>query len=114
MSSIRDHDYYRFVRRQIVQEYRLLEPDTQLASQMELASLFFARCADLYLGDGGRIAFVMPISAITAEPPSDFSSFSSKGGMLKLRLEKVMNLDQMKPLFDVPTCVLVASKEMEP
>ena len=113
MSSIRDHDYYRFVRRQIVQEYRLLEPDTQLASQMELASLFFARCADLYLGDGGRIAFVMPSSAITAEPPSDFSSFSSKGGMLKLRLEKVMNLDQMKPLFDVPTCVLVASKEME-
>ena len=109
MRYIRNPFYYQFVRRQILEEYQLLERDrTHLFTHMELADLFFARSADLYLRDGGTIAFIMPRSVLTAEQHSRFTSFSFKGGALVLGLEKVIDLEGVRPLFNVPSCVLVA------
>jgi hypothetical protein len=109
MRYIRNPQYRQQVRSQILRDYQLLRrQDTHLFTQMELATLFFARCADLYLNDAGRIALVMPRSVLTAEQHRQFTSFLFKGGSQVLQLEKVLDLEPVSPLFNVPACVLVA------
>lgn len=58
--------------------YNLLDRDKiHLYTQMEFASLFLRRCADLYLREGGIIAFVMPRSVLTsARQHEKFKVFS--------------------------------------
>lgn len=125
MRYVRNPEYRRQVRSQILREYQLLSrQDTHLFTHMELAALFFARCADLYLnppsspsyqgGDtGGVIAMVMPRAVLTAEQHSRFTSFFFKGGSQVLKLEKVLDLEQVSPLFNVPACVLVARNKQQ-
>ena len=114
MRYIRDARYRAFVRRQVLQECQLLATrETHLFANLEVATLFFARTADLYLKDSGTIAFVMPRAVMTADQHARFASFSFKEGALTLRLEKVLDLDQVAPLFNVPACVLVATKGKE-
>jgi hypothetical protein len=106
--------YRRQVRSQILRDYQLLSrQDTHLFTHMELATLFFARCADLYLKDEGWIGMVMPRAVLTAEQHSSFTSFSFKGGSQVLKLEKVLDLERVSPLFNVPACVLVASNKQQ-
>ncbi len=109
---VRNPDYYQWVRGQILREYRLLESGKpHLFTQMELATLFFARAADLYLKDGGQIAFVMPRSVMVAQQHARFTGMSFKeGGLLQLGLCKLIDLEGVSPLFNVPACVLVAEK----
>ena len=120
--NIKSPRYYEFVRRQVLEEYKLLEREkTHLFPHMELAALFYVRCADLYLKEenreegrgGGTIAFVMPRSVLTPDRRGAFTAFSFKGGELKLKLVKVLDLDQVEPLFNVPACVLIAHKGQE-
>jgi methylase of polypeptide subunit release factors len=111
MRYVRNPQYRQQVRSLILQEYQLLESqDTHLFTHMELATLFFARGADLYLKDGGRIALVMPRAVLTADQHRRFTAFSFKGGDLTLKLERVLDLEGVSPLFNVPACVLVARK----
>ena len=109
------HPRYRaFVRRQILYEYKLVRTrDTHLFTHMELATLFFARAADLYLKQGGSIGFVMPRAIMTAGQHEEFTGFSYKDGSLTLLLKKVLDLDRVSPLFKVPACVLLAIKGEE-
>ena len=103
VGDIHGPQYLQQVRSLILQEYQLLESqDTHRFTQVELATLFFARGADLYLKDGGHIALVMPRAVLTA--------FAFKGGGLTLKLERVLDLEGVSPLFNVPACVLVARK----
>jgi hypothetical protein len=142
MRYIRSPEYRRQVRamtlgervgRPPLQGYQLLgRQETHLFTHLELATLFFARCADLYLkegetpsvsppyqgGDnggssqgeekGGVIAFVMPRAVLTADQHGRFTSFFFKGGSQVLKLEQVLDLEGVTPLFNVPACVLIA------
>jgi methylase of polypeptide subunit release factors len=111
---IRHARYARWVKAQVVGEYGLLNSrQTHLFTQMELATLFFARAADLYLRDGGTIAFVMPRSVMVAQQHERFTSFFLKGGSLVLDLKRLLDLEGVAPLFNVPACVLVAEKGRE-
>jgi hypothetical protein len=111
MRYIRSPQYRRVVHSLILQEYQLLSSqDSHLFTHLELATLFFARCADLYLSGEGRIAMVMPRAVLTADQHRQFTAFSFKGGSLVLQLERVLDLEGVSPLFNVPACVLVARK----
>ena len=68
---------------------------------------YFARCADLYLRDGGRIALVMPEHVTTVEQQLRLQSFTLEGG---LRLEKLLDLEGIELKLGVPGCVLVAKR----
>ncbi len=109
---IRGSQYYQWVRTQALDEYEIVDKSKpHLFTQMEMATLFFARAADLYLNQGGRIAFVMPRSVMVAQQHAQFTKMVFKrGGLLYLGLEKVIDLEGVSPLFNVPTCVLVAQK----
>lgn len=76
--------------------------DLVVGNQLGLADGFMARCADLYLKLGGLVAMVTA-KAATAE-----ACLSS--GSAALKLERVVDLEGVSPLFKVPAWGLVAQK----
>lgn len=78
---------------------------------MELATLFFVLSADAYLKKEGIIAFVMPRSVLTgAKQHKHFQEFLQGYQLPPTQLEKVMDVEEVSPLFNVPACVLIAHK----
>ena len=103
-------EYQKFLKRQIVKEYRLLTGKGELITHIELATLFFLRTADLYLKEGGTISFILPRSVFSADQHYNFrrSYFS-----LNLGFEEVWDLEKVEPLFNVPACVFFGKRGIE-
>ncbi len=110
-NDVEKGEYQKFLKHQIVEEYRLLSSSAENISNMELATLFFLRTAGLYLKNGGTIGFVLPRSVFSSDQHYNFrrSYFS-----LSLGFEEVWDLEKVEPLFQtVPACVFFATKEAE-
>ncbi len=77
----------------------------RFATQNDLSALFLVRAAALYLRSGGRIAFVMPLAALTRGQFEKFrkGSFSSA----RIAWDEAWTMDDdVQPLFPVPSCVV--------
>lgn len=77
----------------------------RFATQNDLCALFSVRAVALYLRSGGRIAFVLPLAALTR---GQFENFR-KGSFhtAKIAWEEVWTMDDsVQPLFPVPSCVV--------
>ncbi len=100
-------EYQKFLKRQIVDEYRLLTGKAELITHMELATLFFLRAAELYLKEEGTIGFILPRSVFSSDQHYNFrrSYFS-----LNLGFEEIWDLEEIEPLFNVPACVFFGKK----
>ena len=97
-------------------DYGLLsKKQSHLVTQMELATLFYAFCADRFLqrsskdegtaeGDG-TIAFVMPRSVLTGA--KQHAEFRKK---YVAAADLIVDCEQVAPLFNVPACVVIARK----
>ncbi len=79
-----------------------------VATQMELATLFFARCSDWYLGENGAVGFVLPRSVYNGQQHHSFrcGNFRHTG----MRFDEYWDLHAVRPLFRMPACVLYATK----
>lgn len=77
--------------------------DVKLFTQMDLSTLFFMMARDRYLKAGGTIAFVMPRAVITGA--KQHRPFQQMG------FSRVLDMEKVSPLFNVPTCVLIQSGE---
>jgi len=111
MRYIENKNYQDWLKQNVF-AYELLSSDqVHLFTQMEIATLFYNRCADLYLGEKNSvIAFVMPRSVLTgAFHHANFKEFKKP----KLKLVKVLDCEDITPLFNVPSCVLIALKGEE-
>lgn len=108
MRSMKNKEYQNFLKKEVL-NYNLLEnKDVHLFTQMELATLFFCRCADLYLKSDGIIAFVMPRSVLAGTTHHiNFRKFKRP----PLKLIKILDLEDIVPLFNMPSCVLLATKD---
>jgi hypothetical protein len=76
----------------------------KFATQNDLSALFTVRAASLYLRSGGRIAFVLPLAALTR---GQFEKFR-RGSFASARIawdEAWTMSDDVQPLFPVPSCV---------
>lgn len=101
-------DYQAFLRDLILNEYKLLSSErAELITQMELATLFFARSTDLYLAEGGTISFVMPRSLFVADQHHNFRNGAFTP---KMKIKEAFDLEEVDPLFHVPSCVITAKK----
>ncbi len=84
----------------------------QYATHQDVAGLFFARCADLYLKDGGVIAMVLPHSALGQGQYRLWRS--GKWGLAEVDLGErpSWDLERIEPntFFPVPACVAFARK----
>jgi len=101
-------DYQRFLKEQMTQTYRLLSGKAELMTHMELGTLFLLRSADLYLKEGGTIAFVLPRSIFSADQHDALRRGTFTG--VRLSWCELWDLDSVEPLFNVPACVLFGRK----
>ncbi len=77
----------------------------KFATQNDLAALFTVRAAFLYLRSGGRIAFVLPLAALTRGQFEKFRTGSFTGA--KIAWDEAWTMDDdVQPLFPVPSCVV--------
>ena len=77
----------------------------KFATQNDLAALFTVRAAFLYLRSGGRIAFVLPLAALTRGQFEKLRKGSFTGARIAWDEAWTMN-DDVLPLFPVPSCVV--------
>jgi SAM-dependent methyltransferase len=104
---IQRRDYQERVRRLALNRYKLLSSEeAQLFTQMELATLFFAFCAEHYLADDGTLAFIMPRSVLTgAKQHAEFRQRYVATARL------IIDCERVSPLFNVPTCAVLWGKQ---
>jgi len=108
MRYIENRNYQDWLKQNVF-SYELLSNDqVHLFTQMEIATLFYNKCAELYLKETGSvIAFVMPRSVLTgALQHVNFKQFKKP----QLKLTKILDCEDVTPLFNVPSCVLIAVK----
>ena len=103
--------YQKFLKEQITQIYNLLSGRAELITHLELGTLFFIRTADLYLKQSGNISFVLPRSIFVADQHDALRKGMFKG--VNLTLSEIWDLEEVKPLFNVPACVLFAEKQTD-
>ena len=97
-----------------VTNYKLVSATGHLVTQIELATLFTLRAADLYLKVGGKIGFVLPRSIFSSDQHAGFRAQSyrlARSGWT-LRLNEIWDLDKVRPLFNVPSCCVWGEKVM--
>jgi hypothetical protein len=112
-NRISEPAYQLFLKRQIVDDYRLLRGRAENVSNLEIATLFLVRGADLYLKKGGTIAFVMPRSLFSADQHDGLRRRTfklSESAVQTLYWREAWDCENVAPLFNVPSCVLIAEK----
>ncbi len=91
------------------------------ATHQDVASLFYARCVDLYLRDDGLIGMVMPHSALQAGQHTKWRTgeWKSRGGARTLsvnfQVRKAWDLERLDPntFFPNASCVVFAKRAGE-
>jgi len=96
-------EYQDYLKHLIVKEFGLLEGAGHLITHLELGTLFFARCATLYLKRSGKIGFVLPRSIFNAD---QHDRFRRSYGMRNATLTQIWDLEDVSPLFNVPAAVV--------
>ena len=109
--------YQTFLKRQITEDYKLLTGRGELITHLEVAALFLVRAADLYLRKGGTIAFVLPRSLFSADQHDGLRKRAfrlSENTIQTLYWHEIWDCEDVSPLFNVPSCVMVADKRELP
>lgn len=90
----------------LVLRYGLLDrSDVKLFTQMDTSTLFYIHALNEFLIPRGTLAFVMPKSVLTgAKQHAKFQSFG---------FTKVIDLEDIDPLFKVPAAVLISQHSSE-
>lgn len=81
----------------------------KFATQSDLSALFTVRAAHLYLRPSGRLAFVLPLAALTRGQFEKFRSGRFQSSNIAWDEAWTMD-DSVAPLFPVPACVLFGRK----
>lgn len=87
----------------------------KLATHQDLSAYFFARAVERYLRMDGKVAFVMPFATLTRGQYEGFRTgrFADAAGNLHaaVKFDEIWTFDSsVKPLFEVPSCVIFAHK----
>ncbi len=90
----------------------------RVATQQDLSAYFFARVTERYLSKGGKIAFVMPMAALSRNQFRGFLSGSFVGKKDTFGARVTFNEawkfgNDVEPLFPVPSCVMFAERTEE-
>ena len=105
---IADPDYQAEIKKRAVEDYAIAPTHQKLFTQMELATIFLAHTLSTFARIGGKLGFVMPLSVLAADQHQNLRSRQYKA---PVRLTSYWDLRAVRPVFNVPSCVLFASKE---
>lgn len=92
----------------LIKDYYGLVMDEHLMTHMEIATLFFVKSIDIFLKDGGLIGFVMPRAIFSADQHDRFRRGNVSN--VKYKLLKIIDCENVEPLFYVPACSVIARK----
>jgi hypothetical protein len=99
--------YQDFVKKEAF-NYKLLESkQTGLFTQMDTATVFYCKTADLYLSKNGILAFVLPRSVLTGAKQHEAFKEQEKPQM---KIITIIDVEKVNPLFKVPACSIIAQK----
>ncbi|HEY7647042.1 MAG TPA: N-6 DNA methylase [Hyphomicrobiales bacterium] len=102
---------YRHMNRDLQKRFKELAKEAQvyvggkLATQNDLCALFTARAVRLYLRPAGRLAFVLPLAALTRGQFEKFRSGDVHPARIAFDEAWTMD-DSVYPLFPVPSCAV--------
>ena len=104
-SSIRNEDY-QDVLNVLADKYEVKPVKVANFPHLEIAAIFFAYCSSYFLNDKGKIAFVLPRSFFSADHHDNTRSGKAKG----FKITQIWDLDEVSPLFRIPSSVFFAEK----
>lgn len=104
-ASIRNGEYQNILN-ELAIEYDVKPASVANFPHLEIAAIFLAYCSSYFLKDSGQIAFVLPRSFFSAGHHDNTRSGKAKG----FRVSQLWDLQQVSPLFRVPSCVIFAKK----
>jgi len=103
---IENASYQDFLKKTVFEYGLLTQKETALFTQMDTSTVFYVKAADTYLAKGGVLAFVMPRSILTGA--KQHAAFKKQKKPL-MKLVKMLDTEKVSPLFNVDSCVLVAT-----
>ena len=104
-SSIKNEEYQDTLNK--LAEKHFIKPDkTANFPHLEIAAIFLSYCSSYFLKENGKIAFVLPRSFFSADHHDNTRSGKAKG----FRLTSIWDLEDVSPLFRIPSCALFAEK----
>lgn len=104
---VTDRSYQNEIKRLAVEMYKIAPKSQKLFTQMELATVFLAHSLMTFARPGAKLAFVMPRSVLTAD---QHQNLIRRKYSAKFRLSGYWDLWGVRPLFNVPSCVLFAQQ----
>ena len=107
LRDIKNRDYQEFIKSLAIDTGLVRKKDTHLYTQIEVSTVFFIKCMR-FLKEGGTLAFVMPRSIIAGTMQNYNFMRAQKLG---LSFVEILDLEKVKPLFNMPTCVILSEKK---
>jgi hypothetical protein len=99
-----DNEHYQDRLRRLAEKLKVMPEDKENFTHLEIGAIFFAHAADYFLKHRAEVGFVLPRSFFSAAQHRKTRIGTAEG----LKLTNVWDLDDVEPLFDVPSCVLFA------
>jgi type I restriction-modification system DNA methylase subunit len=104
-SSIKNEEYQNILNA-IAEKYDVKPIAAKNFPNLEIAAIFLSYCTNYFLKDEGKLGFVLPRSFFSADHHDNTRSGKAKG----LKLTGIWDLQNVHPLFRIPSCVLFAEK----
>ena len=106
LQHMKNESYQNFLK-DLTKKYLLIDKkNIHQISHMELSSVFFYFVVENYLKSNGELAFVLPKSVLVASHHENFRNFLDP----KFELKLIYDLEEVSPLFRIPSCVLFGKK----
>jgi antitoxin component of RelBE/YafQ-DinJ toxin-antitoxin module len=107
-SSIKNEDYQNILD-SLSERYSVKPVRVANFPHLEIAAIFQAHCSSYFLKDLGKMALVLPRSFFSADHHENTRSGIAKG----FTLTAIWDLENVTPLFRIPSCVFFSDKEKE-
>jgi hypothetical protein len=104
-SSVKNEEYQNILNA-LAEKYKVKPDKVANFPHLEIAAIFLSYCTSYFLKPEGKLAFVLPRSFFSADHHDNTRSGTAKG----FKLTNIWDLQQIQPLFRIPSCVLFAEK----
>lgn len=104
---IAEPEYQAKVKSLAVERYKVAPKSQKLMTQMELATVFLAHSLETFGSNAARLGFVMPRSILSGD---QHENLRNRKHTAQFRLDQYWDLEAVRPIFNVPCCVLYATK----
>ncbi len=106
-SSIKNEEYQNILNA-LAEKYKVKPEKVANFPHLEIAAIFLSYCTSYFLKPEGKLAFVLPRSFFSADHHDNTRSGTAKG----FKLTNIWDLQNVQPLFRIPSCVLFAEKTL--